>query len=298
MKKNDIWKEYETISVRKIISTVVIGIALIVIFLAIINIFKENLDAISASEGYEEVYTEAVDEESHTIDFSVIKATGSTSTSWIYIPDTVIDYPLVQGKNNDEYLATDAYGNESKAGAIFINFANSSDMSDAKTIIFGHDMSDGSMFRSLHYYSDEEYGYEHQDCYIYMDNGDIKHYRLLYYLFTDPSNSDVYVTSLNEVASEAAEKLKNDALTVFNEYTGGNLICLSTCNMHVYRTVIVFEEIDSEAPDSESSFSAQYIAEKEKNQSTATQNVGNALGGVFSSAENPTVNLEDEEESE
>ena len=213
-----------------------------------VGYLKEELIATAAATSYTEVAEKAVSPERDSVNFSVVHSAGSTATSWIYIPGTKIDYPLVQGPDNDLYLDTDAYGNKSTAGAIFINFANAADMSDAKTVIFGHNMSDETMFTDLHKYSDEDFGQIHQDAYIYMENGDVKHYKLRYYLFTEPLNPTVYVVSKADVAAEEAANLASEAKIVYGEHTGGNLICLSTCTMHKYRTVVVFEYVDNKKP--------------------------------------------------
>lgn len=241
-------KEVKEIKFKIIILDAVIAIGIVAILFAGVGYLVEKLKATSAATSYKEVAKEAVPESRETINFNIVHSAGSTATSWLYVPGTKIDYPLVQGPNNDLYLDTDAYGNKSEAGAIFINFANSSDMSDAKTVIFGHNMQDGSMFTDLHKYSDEEYGKVHQDAYIYMEGGQVKHYRLRYYLFTEPLNPTIYVVSKADVALDEAQKIKNDAEIVYNEAAGGNLICLSTCTMHKYRTVVVFEYVDDKLP--------------------------------------------------
>lgn len=239
--------------VKSINKKIIIIDALIAVFAicfvgAVVGYLKQELIATAAAVKYDEVKQDVVVGEHESINFSVVQSAGSTSTSWLYVPGTKIDYPLVQGPNNDYYLATDAYGNKSKAGAIFINFANAPDMSDAKTVIFGHNMDDGTMFTDLHKYASKDFGNVHQDAYIYMESGEVKHYKLLYYLFTQPLDPLIYVVSKADVALEEAESIKTEADIVYNEAAGGNLICLSTCTAHKYRTVVVFEYVDDAKP--------------------------------------------------
>ena len=225
-----------------------IALFALALIISVVGYVKQKLIATAATVKYEEVKQEVVVGEHESINFNVIKSAGSTSTSWLFVPGTVIDYPLVQGPNNDYYLDTDAYGNKSQAGAIFINFANAPDMSDAKTVIFGHNQTDGSMFTDLHKYADEEFGKVHQDAYIYMESGEVKHYKLLYYLFTQPLEPSIYVVSKADVALEEANAIGEIADIKYAEPTGGNLICLSTCTAHKYRTVVVFEYVDNAKP--------------------------------------------------
>ena len=233
---------------KLILLNCLVGFSLVALIFAIAGLLHEKLQSVATEQSYKEVAQEAVLPETHEINFSVVQSHGANSTSWIYIPNTRIDYPLVQGPDNDYYIDNDAYGNPNDAGAIFINFANSSDMSDAKTIIFGHNMASGSMFSDLHNYSDRKWGSEHTDAYIYMESGEVKHYKLRYYIFTEPMDPDVYVVSKSDIASEEAEKLKGVASRVYGEHQGNELIVLSTCTMHTYRTVVVFECVDNRKP--------------------------------------------------
>ncbi len=231
----------------RIINTVLVTAALGLVA-AVTGYLRQGLTDAAAAERYDATKREIVDIETHEIDFSAIRDAGSPSTSWLYIPDTPVDYPLVQGPDNDYYLDMDAYGHPSKAGAVFINFANSADLSDAKTVIFGHNMADGSMFSVLHNYSDEEWGNAHQDAYVYMENGTVRHYKVRYYLFTEPLNEAVYVVSKAERAADAAAGIEEIADIRYGEFSGGSLICLSTCTYHTFRTVVVFEYVDDSGP--------------------------------------------------
>ncbi|MFR2213338.1 MAG: sortase domain-bontaining protein [Ruminococcus sp.] len=67
--------------------------------------------------------------------------------AWIRIPDTRIDYPVVQGTDNEYYLKHTFKKTEHVAGSIFLDKDNSPDFSNRKSILYGHNMKDGSMFR-------------------------------------------------------------------------------------------------------------------------------------------------------
>lgn len=231
-----------------IIMDSIIAVAVILLILSVAGYVKQRLIDTAAEKEYVTIAQKVVLSNHESVDFATVHSKGSTATSWLYIPDTNIDYPLVQGANNDYYLDKDAYGNPSKAGAIFINFANASDMSDLKTVIFGHNMTNGAMFTDLHKYADREFGQTHQNAYIYMESGEVKHYRALYYIYTEPLDPVIYVVSSQDVGVEVAEDMRQEAKIVYNEYSGGNLICLSTCSMHKYRTVVVYEYIDDALP--------------------------------------------------
>lgn len=92
----------------------------------------------------------------------------------IYIPikyggkDKTIMYPFVLGKDNDYYLNRDIYGNESKEGCIFTDFANDKDpFNNQNFVLYGHNMFSGSMFGNLTYFL--KYGVFHsKETYIYL----------------------------------------------------------------------------------------------------------------------------------
>ena len=74
--------------------------------------------------------------------------------AWLTVFDTAIDYPVVQGEDNAYYLHRSFYGEENYAGCIFLDARNSPDFQDPFTLVYGHNMRDGSMFGSLRNLSD------------------------------------------------------------------------------------------------------------------------------------------------
>ena len=229
---------------RLIVNICTIVLILGVVF-AVTGFLRTGLEDAASTVTYAEAADIVVDKQTHEINFVYLHEAGCISNSWIYVPDTNIDYPLVQGPDNDYYMYKDAYGNDNSAGAIFINFANSKNLTDPKTVIFGHNMLDNSMFTDLHKYNNDEWGSKHQDMYVYMENGDVKKYRALCYLYTDPSNEAIYIVSKSEDPAIVARTLIGQADVVYNDYSGGLLVCLSTCKYHDFRSVVVFEEISS-----------------------------------------------------
>lgn len=247
MDKRD--KDVNTYHIKARVATCIILVLVLLLTVFSVGWVKEGLVAAQAAETYDSAKADIVNSKSHDINFSAIHSVGNDVVSWIYIPGTAIDYPLVKGEDNDYYITHDAYGNDSTAGAIFMNCTNNADLGDPKTVIFGHNMRDGSMFSGLHAYEKEEFGTQHSDCYIYLDDGSVNHYKLRYYLFTDPSEDAVYLVSpTEETAERASAALSAVADIRYGECAGGNLICLSTCTHHIYRTVVVFELVDHQKP--------------------------------------------------
>lgn len=89
---------------------------------------------------------------------------------WILIPDSQIDYPIVQGADNQFYLRHTWDGERNGVGSVFLECANQPDMTEFHTIVYGHNMKDGSMFASLRKYAEEQYWRDHP--YIYIANSE------------------------------------------------------------------------------------------------------------------------------
>lgn len=94
-------------------------------------------------------------------DFESLRRVNCDICAWVTLEDTKIDYPVLHGTSNFEYLNTDAYGKTSQAGSIFMDYRNSDDMSDDYVIIYGHHMRSGEMFGSIKFYEEKDYFKSH-----------------------------------------------------------------------------------------------------------------------------------------
>lgn len=123
------------------------------------------------------------------VDFDGLQEMNPDIYAWIYLPDTVINYPVVQRAGDaDYYLRRDLQGNRSTPGTLFTQYYNHTDWLDNLTVIYGHNMHDGSMFASLHYYEDSQFFEEHPYIYIYTQE-----YILAYEVFAAHEFPDVHL---------------------------------------------------------------------------------------------------------
>ena len=90
------------------------------------------------------------------IDWSGLKAENGDIIGWIEVPAVGIQYPVLQGESNDEYLHKAVNGEWRTAGSIFLDSENSPEMTDKHSIIYGHNMRNGSMFASLRNFNEQE----------------------------------------------------------------------------------------------------------------------------------------------
>jgi len=91
----------------------------------------------------------SLDEERMLQKFVPLLEINPEVVGWLVIPGTIIDYPVVQTDNNEYYLSHDINGKKSNRGAIFMDYRNTPDGNDKNTILYGHNMRDGSMFKDI-----------------------------------------------------------------------------------------------------------------------------------------------------
>ena len=95
------------------------------------------------------------------VDFDDLLKKNPDIVGWIYCEDTPINYPVLHGKDNDQYLHTDYTGTYNFDGSIFVDYENSRGFVDSNTIVYGHHMNSGSMFASLVKWADQAYYDKH-----------------------------------------------------------------------------------------------------------------------------------------
>ena len=143
--------------------------------------------------------------------------------AWITVNDTNIDYPVMQGETNSQYLNLDPYGNYSLAGSIFLDSRNAKDFTDPYSIIYGHHMEYGRMFGALDDFLNEDYLKSHKDgeLLIGRDGKVVYKLELFYAMTTDAKEEKVFDPEHND---ELRQFLKAQGFDRDNR-----IICLSTC---------------------------------------------------------------------
>ena len=161
------------ISAADIVVFIVLFLSLAAAIAAAYTFLMKEADYRASEKGYEEIRSEYVrpgnrDEsrsrgiteteeepeeplpiEPPAVDWEGLKAENSDIIGWIQVPASGIEYPVLQGDSNDEYLHTSVSGEWRTAGSIFLDSQNSPDMTDLHSIIYGHNMRNGSMFANL-----------------------------------------------------------------------------------------------------------------------------------------------------
>lgn len=112
-----------------------------------------------------------------TIHLENLQEINPDVVGWIDIPGTVIDYPVLQTDDNTTYLQKSWKMSDCSVGAIFMECQNRTDLSQFNTIIYGHNMRDGTMFCGLKDFQDQAYWYEHRYIYLAAD-GVVRKYEI------------------------------------------------------------------------------------------------------------------------
>lgn len=170
------------------------------------------------------------------IDFASLKQTNEEIYAWITIPDTNINYPVLQsGVSNAYYLDHAFDGNEGIMGAIFTENFNTMDFSDYLTVLYGHIMKDNTMFTDLHKFEDPEFFNTHDTFTIYTET-EKKTYKIFaaveydnrHIMFTynkdNPDDRKAFLESLRE-----SRNLKNNYRDDVEINENSKIVALSTC---------------------------------------------------------------------
>lgn len=148
---------------------------------------------------------------------------GEDCVAWITIDNSDIDYPIMQGKDNAEYLNKAPDGSYSLAGSIFLDSRNKKDFSDDYSLIYGHNLSNREMLGALVSWEDEKYFKEHLVGTLIV--GDVEYeYNVFAYAMVDTSDDVIFDPHFGNPMNFIKSKAIN-----YVEPKDGKLVVLSTC---------------------------------------------------------------------
>ena len=149
---------------------------------------------------------------------------------WIKIENTKVDYPIMQAANNEFYLTHNYEGEKLRAGSIFLDYRNDPSLSDRHSIIYGHDMRNGSMFGQLHQYEEQSFANSNRQFTIELGNE-----RLTLEVFSAyVTTTDFYYIETeftNESYEQFVQTIKDKSVITYdgNLNVNDQIITLSTC---------------------------------------------------------------------
>ena len=171
-----------------------------------------------------------------SIDFDSLRSINEDVIGWIYmeaLPE--ISYPVVQGEDNNFYLHQTYEKNYNFAGTIFIDYENSSDFNDCNTLVYGHNMKNGSMFGHLKKFAEDQNVYN-KSKYFWILTPD-KNYRYeIISAYTTGVDSDTYtlfkgpgeefqryletIKGYSEISTDPGELTIKDKIVTLSTCTG------------------------------------------------------------------------------
>lgn len=137
------------------------------------------------------------------VDWKALKKVNPDVQGWLYQKGTVINYPVVQGTDNDTYLHTRFDKQWSGGGTLFVDYRMEKGFKGFNSIIYGHHMKDGSMFRSIRGYTKEEGYYDkHKTMELATPHGN---YHLVVFsaFITKATDENTYKMTYDEAEKQA-----------------------------------------------------------------------------------------------
>ncbi len=167
----------------------------------------------------------------NTIDVEMLREINEDYVAWIYLPGTMLDYPVVQGEDNYFYLKRMFNGEGNSCGTIFVDARNLPEFRESNTLMYGHHMRNGSMFKAITYYEEQDYFEAHPYLLIVAPEAHYLVEQIAGYV-TD-SNDHCYDIALSDFddmryyLTKAQQKSDFDSTVIVEE--GDRLLTLSTC---------------------------------------------------------------------
>lgn len=181
--------------------------------------------------------TYGIDVPEKNIDFDDLTAnTNPDIYAWIVVPNTKVDYPVLQhAEEADYYLMRNLDGSTGYPGCLYTDDYNAKDFSDRMTVIYGHNMKDGTMFKGLHKFEDSEFFDANPYFFIYTPD-DVKVYKIFaahrfsntnLVLNFDWTVDGIFLNFLNEMVNDNEMGANTRPDTEFS--ADSKVVTLSTC---------------------------------------------------------------------
>lgn len=130
------------------------------------NVLHDTQKATQEYADMQQQFSVQIEDGAPTINWPTLQAQYPDIVAWLTCPDTDLNYPVVQGQDNSYYLTHLATGENNKHGAIFVDYRNNTLLADENTILYGHNMNDGTMFHGLLNWGNADYAAAHTTLYL------------------------------------------------------------------------------------------------------------------------------------
>ena len=173
--------------------------------------------------------------------------------AWIQVPKTNIDYPVVQGQDDMEYINKNVYGEFELSGAIFLSCLNKDDFSDPYNLVYGHNMKNGGMFADVADFTNKEYFETHQKGKLYLTDTTRK-IRFFACMKVTAADAKIYHPDgyRKENLKDLLDYIQANAVQYrdVNVADENSLIALSTCSeAETNGRVVLIGKLEREVPE-------------------------------------------------
>lgn len=200
------------------------------------NYSETTIQTEAPTERFAETTTSLPQDDS--VDFQELMKTNKDIYAWIYIPNTNVDYPVAQSApdmDDSFYLSHNVYKNYQFSGTIYTEKKNSRDFTDPVTVLYGHNMLNGSMFASLHNFNDKDFFENNNTMFIFTEDK-----ILTYLIYAAYQYDDRHILNSFDMSDSTNFRLYLDSTLTQRPYycniregieltTDDKIVTLSTC---------------------------------------------------------------------
>lgn len=169
--------------------------------------------------------------------FAELRTINPDVCAWLTLDNTKIDYPVLQGEDNLEYVNTDVYGNFALAGSIFLDTSNDSRFNDTYNLLYGHHMDGSRMFGDLDLYKEKHF-FEENTTGVLMMPGKAYNLEIFACLVVTASEENIFepgrwrddITGLLDFAGENALLQHADVIAAARAEEQPKVLAMSTCS--------------------------------------------------------------------
>ena len=236
-------KKRRRLKKKAVVAALILALSISGMLCSLKNIISWKKDTSGNNEIKKEIQEAIkIDEETkeYIVDFDKLKEQNSDTVAYIKVENTNIEYPVVKGTDNDYYLRHNFNKEYNVAGWIFADYRNKFDGTDRNTVIYGHNMKDGSMFNNLRKTSNKKWKEEDHTITLITQNKTTK-YQIFsvytiepeeYYLQTE-FNDINYINFINKIKERSIYEYD------VNVETTDKILTLSTCNDSGSKRIVV-----------------------------------------------------------
>lgn len=227
-------------------TVVVLSVVLVVLLCAIAAaawvLYQQNMQLENAAQEAQDAPTPETPEQTepepvdNPIDFADLQAQNPDIYAWLYVPNTNVNYPVLQHAADDTYyLHYNRYYEWSFEGALFSQSMNSKDFTDPVTLIYGHNNANGAMFATLHYFEDPTFFDQNEFFYIYTPDSILTYRIVAAYEYDDRHILNSFDFKNESVLASYFDSVLHPNSMLVNEREGAQLstddriVQLSTC---------------------------------------------------------------------